>query len=67
MFIISFSLLFLFDHSQGAVYHLFALHLLPRGGDLRGKAAIFHYKAIGISRMYHTFGYIFVNSLFLII
>ncbi len=37
MFIISFSQLNLYDHSQGAVYHLFALHLLPRGGDLREK------------------------------
>ena len=32
-----------------------------------GKTAIYHYKAIGINRMYHTFGYNFVNSLFLII
>ena len=32
-----------------------------------GKTAIFHNKAIGINWMYHTFGYIFVNSLFLII
>lgn len=64
MFIISFSLLFLFDHSQGAVYHLFALHLLPRGGDLWGKTAVFHYKAIGINRMYHTFEYILVNLYF---
>jgi len=37
MFVISFSQLNLYDHSQGAVYHLFALHLLPRGRDLWGK------------------------------
>ena len=71
MFIISFSQLFLYDHSQGVII-IFLLStscsppLAPRWRFM-GKTAIFHNKAIGINWMYHTFGYIFVNSLFLII
>ena len=64
MFIISFSQLFLYDHSQGVIIIFLPPPLAPRFME---KTAIFHNKAIGINRMYHTFGYIFVNSLFLII
>ena len=66
MFIISFSQLFLYDYSQGVILIFLPPPLAPRWGFM-GKTAIFHNKAIGINRMYHTFGYIFVNSLFLII
>ena len=65
MFIISFSQLFLYDYSQGVII-IFLPPLAPRW-RIMGKTAIFHNKAIGINWMYHTFGYIFVNSLFLII
>ena len=66
MFIISFSLLFLYDHSQGVIIIFLPPPLAPRWRFM-GKTAICHYKAIGINMIYHTFGYIFVNSLFLII
>lgn len=66
MFIISFSQLFLYDHSQGVIIIFLPPPLAPRLRFM-GKTAIFHNKAIGINWMYHTFEYIFVNSLFLII
>ena len=66
MFIISFSQLFLYDYSQGVII-IFLLSTSCPEVEIYGKTAIYHYKAIGINRMYHTFGYIFVNSLFLII
>ena len=51
--------------SETLAYHLLP-PLAPRWRFM-GIMAIFHNKAIGINRMCHTFGYIFVNSLFLII
>ena len=66
MFIISFSQLFLYDHSQGVIIIFLPPPLAPRW-RFTGKTAIYHDKAIGINRMNHTFGYVFVNSLFLII
>ena len=47
-----------------------AYHLHPTSCpkvEIYGDNGDFHNKAIGINRMCHTFGYIFVNSLFLII
>ena len=69
MFVISFSLhLFIYMNSRPS--ETLAYHLLPPLAPrwrFMGKTAIYHYKAIGINRMNHTFGYVFVNSLFLII
>ncbi len=70
MFIISFSLHFNLNMTSRAHKELSPIFLPPPLAPrwrFMGKTAIFHNKAIGINRMYHTFGYIFVNSLFLII
>ena len=67
MFIISFSQRILYDHSQGVIIIFLPPPPLAPRWRFMGKTAIFHNKDIGINRMYHTFGYIFVNSLFLII
>ena len=66
MFIISFSQRILYDYSQGVIIIFLPPPLAPRW-RFTGKTAIYHYKAIGINRMNHTFGYVYVNSLFLII
>ena len=66
MFIISFSQLFLYDYSLGVII-IFLLSTSCPEVEIYGDNGDFHNKAIGINWMYHTFGYIFVNSLFLII
>ena len=66
MFIISFSQRILCDYSPGVIIIFLPPPLAPRWRFM-GKTAVYHYKAIGINRMNHTFGYVFVNSLFLII
>lgn len=66
MFIISFSQLFLYDHSQGVII-IFLLSTSCPEVEICGENGDFSLKTVGINIMYHTFGYIFVNSLFLII
>ena len=70
MFIISFSLHFNELNDQSCPKGLWPIICIPPLAPrwrFTGKTAIYHYKAIGINWMNHTFGYVYVNSLFLII